>query len=106
MFQEQMQSEKMSSGASNSCLQRVQFDEKDISATSEGSIEAGSCLLDWSLEAHWAKIKMIQGHNLSSGAGGWQPESVKKIPIKPFSFRDLFLSLRTVGHPCSSLWHY
>jgi hypothetical protein len=111
MFQEQIQNEKMSSGASNSCLERVQFDEKDISTitTSEGSIEAGSCLLDWSLEAHWAKIKMIQGHNMSSGAGGWQPESGKKFLIKPFSFRDLFLvtdSLRTVGHPCSSLWHY
>jgi hypothetical protein len=111
MFQEQIQSEKMS-GESNSSLERVQFDiyEDDVSANTkseEGSIEVNSCLPDWPLRAHWAKIKMFQGHNLSSGAGGWQPESGKKIFIKrkSFSFRDLLATdpCRTVGHPCPCL---
>ena len=111
MFQEQIQSEKMS-GDSNSSSERVQFDVYEdfttTTTTSEEvaeSIEANSCLPDWRLRAHWAKIKMLQVHNVSSGAGGWQPKSGKKILInrKPSSFRDLLVTdpHRTVGpFPC------
>jgi hypothetical protein len=112
MFQDQIQSEKMSS---NSSSERVQFDVyKDIFETTttseeEESIEVNSCLPDCQLRAHSAKFKMIQVHNLSSGAGCWQPESGKKLQInpKPSSFRDLLVidPHRTVGS-CPCFWHY